>query len=351
MSKHEPASEPRRRARLIRLASVSAEREIGVVASLAQRPGSSALVIADLVGDAATLGRFQHPGRSNATRELRRLTGGRSTRYGDGVVSLCALAPTAQAWLDETGALSGPRLLNRLVRGLLAGLARLGLAASYPGRDFVTVNGRRVAYVSLSREASGVFLFQAVLGVGAAYTTAERDPSWPGLPAAPEPTWLARERMPAPDFDRIASALAAGFAERFALVLEDAPLSSDEERAFAAASVPPLVDASLAELTSAGAVATPIGELGTHVALDRGGRLARVRLRGDWIAAPPELQALEAALVGELPESPNARELCAAWLATPAALVIGLTDAATLADSVARSARAYSVASNSSSSA
>ena len=351
MSKSEHAAEPRKCARLIRLASVSPERELSVVASLAQRHGSGALVIADLVGDAATLGRFQRPGRSHATHEHRRLSGGRSTRYGDGIVSLCALAPTPQAWLDETGALSGPRLLNRLVRGLLAGLARLGLAASYPGRDFVTVNGRRIAYVTLSREASGVLLFQAVLGVGAVYTTEEPEPSWPGLPAAPEPTWLARERAPAPGFDRIAAALEAGFAERFALVLEEAPFSSEDEREFRSASLPPLVDASLAELASAGAIATPIGELETHVALDLGGRLARVRLLGDMIAAQPALQALEAALVGELPESQRVRELCAAWLANPAALVIGLTDAALLADSVARSARVYSVASTSSSSA
>jgi hypothetical protein len=351
MRNHEPSAEPRSCTRLIRLASVSPEREIGAVASLAQRAGSSALVIADLAGDSAALGRFQRPGRSKSAHEHRRLTGGRSTRYGDGIVSLCALAPTAQAWLDEPSALSGPRLLNRLVRGLLAGLARLGLAASYPGRDFVTVNGRRIAYVSLSRAASGVLLFQAVLGVASPYTTAERDPTWPGLPAAPEPTWLARERLPVPNFERIAAALAAGFAERFELELEKTPLSSDDERAIASASRPPLVDASLAELVSAGAIATPIGEIETLVALDDDSRLARVRLLGDMIAGQPELQALEAALVGELPESQRVRELCTVWLANPAALVIGLTDAAVLADSVARSARACSVTSSSSGSA
>lgn len=351
MSKSELTAGPPRSARLIRLAGVSPEREIGVVAGLAQRPGSAALVVSELVGEAAALGRFQRPGGSHAAHEQRRISGGRSTRYGDGIVSLCVLAPAPQAWLSETGVLSGSRLLNRLVRGLLSGLSRLGLAAIYPGRDFVTVNGRRIAYVSLSHEASGVLLFQAVLGVGAAYTTLEREPSWPGLPAAPEPTWLARERGPAPRFDRIASALAGGFAERFALVLEDAPLSSDEERAFARARLPLLFDATLAGLASAGAIATPIGALEALVALDAGGRLSRVRLHGDFMAAPPALEALEAALVGELPESPRVRKLCAAWLADPEALVIGLTDAAQLADGVARSALAYSSGETSSSSA
>ncbi len=351
MSNFEAEGDPRRCARVIRLAGVSPERELGVVASLAQRAGASALVMAELAGDAASLGRFQRAGRSLARREIRRLSGGRSTRYGDGIVSLCALAPSAQAWLDETGALSGPRLLNRLVRGLLSGLSRLGIAASYPGRDFVTANGRRIAYVSLARDASGVLLFQAILGVAEPYTTEERDPSWPGLLPAPEPTWLARERIPVPGFDGIAAALEAGFAERFTLALDASPLSSDDERAFEAAALPPLADATLAELRCAGAVATPIGELEAHVALDESRRLARVRLCGDWIAAHPELRALEAALVGELPGSARVRELCAAWLKNPAALVIGLTGGSYLADAVARSARAYSLVGASSSSA
>jgi len=329
-------------ARVIRLARVVPERELAVVASLAQRAGSAALVIAELTGNAASLGRFQRVGGSLATREVRRLSGGRSTRYGEGIVSLCALAPEPQAWLDESGALSGPRLLNRLVRGLLAGLSRLGLPASYPGRDFVTANGRRLAYVSLSREASGVLLFQAVLGAGAPYTTEELEPSWPGLPAAPAPTSLTRERAPVPDFEAIASALAAGFADHFELALDAAPLSSDEERAFAAAAPPPLVDATLAELRSGGAIATPIGDLEAYVALDAGGRLACVRLCGDWIAAQRELVALEALLVGELPGSARVRELCGTWLANPDSLVVGLTGASALADAVARSARAYS---------
>jgi len=318
------------------------------VASLSQGAGSSALVIAHLTGETATLGRFQQPGRSGLARELRRASGGRSTRSGDGVVSLSVLVPSSRTWLDEAAALSGPRLLNRLVRGLLAGLARLGLAASYPGRDFVLVNGRRVAYAALSREASGVLIFQAVLAVEATYVTAEREPSWPGLPAAPEPTWLARERGSAPDFATLSAALAAGFAERFALELDESALSSAEQSALSTAVPSPLVDATLAGLASSGSVAIPIGELEALAALDAQGRLARVRLRGDWMAALPELESLETALVGESPESARVRELCADWLARPASLVVGLTDAAMLADAIVRGARAYSEVSRSS---
>lgn len=347
MSEHEHTAGSRRRARLIRLASLSPDRELGALASLVQRTGTSALVVAELTGDAAALGRFQCRGRSGAAREHRRLTGGRSTRCGGGIVSLSALAPSPQAWLDEPGVLSGPRLLNRLVRGLLAGLSKLGVAASYPGRDFALANGRRVAYLSLSREPSGVSIFQAILALDAAYTTAEREPSWPGLPAAPEPTTLARELGRRPEFDSICSALAAGFAERASLELDAAPLSGDEERSLAAAAPPPLDDPSLAGLARGGPVPTPIGELEAHVALEADGRLAHVRLRGDWIAAPPDVEALEGALVGEIPGSARVRELCGTWLARPEVLVIGVTEGTALADAIARGARAYSESSSS----
>ncbi len=342
MSDHGAESAARSCVRVIRLARVSPERELELVAGLARRPGSAALVVAELTGEAASLGRLQRAGSSLAKHEVRRLSGGRSTRYGDGVVSLCALLPSPRAWFPEAGSLTGPRLLNRLVRGLLAGLSRLGLPASYPGRDFVSANGRRLAYVSLSREPSGVLLFQAVLGVGAPYTTEEREPSWPGLPLAPAASSLARERVPTPEFEPLASALCAGFAAKFELTLDDTPLTSDEARLFEADARPPLVEAELAELSCAGALATPIGALEAHVALDAGGRLARVRLRGDWIAAQAELVELETTLVGERPGSVRVRELCTAWLANPASLVVGLIGASALADAIARSARAYS---------
>ncbi len=339
----EPKTRPARScARLIALSGVSAARELDVVAGVAQVAGSSALVIAGLTGESASLGRFQRPGRSGLPTELRRISGGRSTRNGDGVVSLTALVPGPRAWLDETSELSGARLLNRLVRGLLAGLAQLGVPAVYPGRDFLTTNGRRVASVSLGREPSGVVVFQATLAVTSPCGTAEPEPVWPGLPPAPEATWLARERPRSTDFARIANALASGFAERFGLAIEEPAQTSAERSALAGGVAPPLVDAELAGLASAGPVAIPIGELEACVSLDASGRLSSVRLVGDWMASLSELRALEAALVGELPQAPRVRELCAAWLARPASLIVGLTSADALAGAIARSARVYS---------
>jgi hypothetical protein len=189
-----------------------------------------------------------------------------------------------------------------------------------------------------------VLLFEAVLGVGAPYTTGEREPSWP------EPARRRDRSRPRARAATSSTARGALAGHRGSLRACSTSRRHERRRARVAAALR-RSSTTLAELRCAGAIATPIGELETHVALDGGGRLACVRLRGDWIAAQPELQALEAALVGELPGSPRVRELCAAWLAQPSALVIGLTDAASLADSVTRSARAYSVASKPSSSA
>jgi hypothetical protein len=338
MTPHSPVSNACRAAQLLHLADVSPEAVNAAVANLSQRSGTSALVIASAFGDAAVLGRYQRPGRSGCARELRRVTGGRSTHGGDGVVSVAALMPDPTAWLDEPRALSGPRLLNRLVRGLLSGLSRLGFAATYPGRDFVSLNGRRIASVSLGRETSGVVVFEAALGVDRPYTTAERDPVWPGLPALPEATTLEGEGGGGFDLATVREALVAGFTDRFALALDPAAVPAE---VFAAGVVDdPL--AALARLAASGPIATPIGELEAHASLDAHERLDGVRLRGDWMAAEAELHALEAALVGETPESPRVRDLCAAWLARPASLVVGLTDAAAIADAIARAARAYS---------
>ncbi len=131
------------RARLIVLEEAEPAFELGIVgALLGSEAAEGAIVIAALVGDGAALGRYQQPGRTGRAREVRRLTGGRSTLYGGGILSLSAVIPSSQAWLEEREELPGPRLLNRYVRGLLTALQSCGLHAVYPGRDFVTVAGR-----------------------------------------------------------------------------------------------------------------------------------------------------------------------------------------------------------------
>jgi hypothetical protein len=307
------------------------------MAWLAHASAADALLVADLAGECGLLGAYQRAGKSGEARELRALCGGRSAFAGDGVTVLFAVIPDIRAWLpDDAANLSGARLLNRLVRGVLAGLTPIGVEASYPGRDFVAAGGRRVAQLSLSRSPRGAHLFQALFGRGRTYTTAERAPEFPGLPPLPPPGVLGV------DAETLASGLARGFETRFALGLERAELSPDELRASAATELPRLVDPELAELRAGDPVATPIGELEAHVRVAADGLLQRVRLRGDWIAAPADVRALEDSLVGVAPGAVRVRELCARWLAAPAHLVVGVTDPAAIAEAIARAGERHS---------
>ena len=322
--------------RLLELAEASAEDAFGAAAWLARAGAPDALVLAQLTGESGALGAFQRAGRSGLARELRGVCGGRSAFAGEGTCALFAVARDVHAWLGEPRPLPAARVLNRWVRGLLAGLNRLGVAASYPGRDFVAANGARVAQVSLGRAEGGAWILQAILATARPFTTAEPAPAFPGLPPLPPAATLGpAARATEPLF----AALAGGFAERFALGIERAPLTGDERRAVAATRLPPLVDPELAGLRCGGPVAIPNGELEAHVSLRADGALEGVRLRGDWIAAAADVRALEAALAGARPASAEIRAYAARWLADPAVLALGVVGAEPIAEAIALSAR------------
>ncbi len=307
------------------------------MAWLARESAADHLLVADLAGECGLVGAYQRVGRSGESREVRGLCGGRSVFAGEGVTLVFALVRDLRGWLgDEAPGLSGPRVLNRLVRGVLAGLAPLGVGASYPGRDFVVGGGARIAQLAVSRDAAGSHLFQAAFGRTRSHVTREPEPEFPGLPPLPRAGTLAVEA------DVLAEALLRGFESRFGLQLERVQLSRREEEEIDVTAVPALADPELAELRAGGPAATPIGELEAHVAVRGDGALERVRLRGDWMAAPADVRALEESLVGAEPGSPRVLELCARWLAAPAHLVVGVTEAAAMAEAIARAAATHS---------
>jgi len=318
------------------LARVSPERAVRALAWLADSSTADALLVAELCGEGALLGAFQAAGRSGLPGEIRGPCGGRSARLGEGIVLAAAVVEELAGWLpgDDVAQLSGARVLNRLARGVLAGLTQIGVAASYPGRDFVSVAGRRVVQLSLGRGAAGALVFQGVCGNARAFATEEPAPEFPGLPPLPEAAPLGAD--PA----RLAAALAEGFARRFGLSPEPAELSAGELRALDAVELAAVDEPELAELHSGGPVATPIGRLEAHVRLRSDGALERVRLRGDWIASRPAVRALEEALAGRRPEAADTLELCARWLAAPTNLAVGVPDARLVALALHKSASA-----------
>jgi hypothetical protein len=312
-----------RRARLIVLEGVPAQRELGVCGALLAETGDpdGAIVASSLGGEGIALGRWQ-PGAPGA---LRRWSGGRATHCGAGIVAFSAIAPSPLAWLDESAPLAGPRLLNRWARGLLAGLGAMGVQAAYPGRDFATANGRQVAGLGIERTRSGRFLFHALIGATRLHP-GEPDPEFPGLPRYPVASTVFAEGGD-PDGLR---ALARGFAQRFGieLVESDAPGPGP---------LPP-------DPTPIGGLGSPIripiGRICAALRLDADGRVAGAQLLGDWIAASDDVATLEAALVGVDPSDAASLEaLAARWLALPGAIAIGATDPGQIAAAIAAAPR------------
>ena len=309
---------------LRRLEATGAAEEIAATAALAGRVArergrsAGALQIATLAGDAVALGRFQ-AARAGA---VRRLTGGHAVACGAGVLSVVLVLPAPAAWLDEALPRQD-RLLNRYVRALLGALRSLDVPASYPGRDVVRAGGRAVAYLACERDARGVCLVQALVGVTA--SPAPADPgAWPG--GARSPLATAGPLFAAGDerAGRVAEAIAGAFARRHALVFRDAAPDAEELAARAAAA--PAAGASAADeaLAAGPERLIPIGTLRAALRFGSGGALGAVRLASEWIADSPGVAALEGALVGAACERAALRARIAPVLAAPEHFFLGL---------------------------
>jgi hypothetical protein len=100
-----------------------------------------------------------------------------------------------------------------------------------------------------------------------------------------------------------------------------------------------LADAALEGADPDGALAVAAARIATvsTCAVQRlrpDGTLARVRLRGDWIAARGDVRALETALEDLAPASPEVRARSARWLADPNVLALGVVSPDSIADAV-----------------
>jgi hypothetical protein len=309
------------RVRVRHLAAVDPLRELASTAQLMasvargrERGEGGALQLATLRGEGLALGRYQRiacvlatsPGPSDpgqrSTNVVRRLTGGHATAYGDGILSLSLILPAPSAWLPAAERIPAEKLLNRYVRGLLRALSALGAPAFYPGRDCVIVAARPVAYVSCERDAAGVCLVQAIVGLSRSFRVEQSGPSGPEEEEAlVQPTALVElVRGPADLGRRLGEELLGAYAARHGLSLDDSPPSELEAQAVtereARLRVQGLREDSLEEMVGSGPFTTPIGSLEAYVALDQSRTLQRVRLFGDFIADSAGVAELEDAL-------------------------------------------------------
>ena len=79
---------------------------------------------------------------------------------------IALIHPSRTALLPDRDIKLKPDLvMNRYVRGILAGLRSLGLECFYPGRDAITFERREIALCTFETDASGAMLFEATLAV------------------------------------------------------------------------------------------------------------------------------------------------------------------------------------------
>lgn len=162
----------------------------------AQVGGSeAALLIAPVVGDAFVLGAYQ---RAASTLDLahpavrdraltRRATGGVALHVRSGQL-LVVLDLASASVLGGNG--DPGRAINRHVRPLLAALAKLGVPATYGGRDFVVAAGAPVAWVGVTHDrALGSIGLEMSLAIDAPFGV---DPALDLAHGSIAPRWLGK---------------------------------------------------------------------------------------------------------------------------------------------------------------
>lgn len=270
---------------------------------VAEDPRPRALVVR-LTERALLLGRHQRARsaveeeawRSSGVPLLRRMGGGRAILAGEGQVGFLLALPSLDALLG--GPIPADRFLNRVVRGLLVGLTRLGAGsgAHYFGRDYVSAESRQLARISQDGLPSGPSLFEAIIGID---EPLEPPPSLRGYPVHSDPraegppsVTMGELWKEARSFEAIVRALAEGYENAYGVraeILGDVepregglePPAWEEEEGF----------------EESGVADIPIGFAEALLRRD-GARIGEVRFRGDFIAPAFAIRGLERDLRG-----------------------------------------------------
>ncbi len=279
----------------------------------------------------------------------RRLTGGRLVGSGEGWLGLALVLPSRTALLPERDAPLRPeQVMNRYVRGLLAGLRLVGLDCFYPGRDAVTADRRELAMCSFETDVSGAMLFEAALAVNrgmedAVHDLDRFDPDGLltcAMYSSENASNVVRELGRDIAFDQLTEAIARGYAESLASInrrdLSPIEIAQADHRGAALessgwlnASVP---DPALG-LTSR--IISQLGSIEARLEVDTAGTIRRIQLSGDFIANSPAIRALEGALTGKRPDLGSVSAAVMKTFADGANFMLGLGDLSNLVKLVA----------------
>ena len=326
--------------RLIFEEAVDPARALAVGAELANHVSGEfpvALYGATLQGNAYVLGRYQRlsqvlPADASARATvLRRSSGGSALSVGDGA-SYAALALH-----DRSALMTCPpqRLLNRNVRGALQGLRLTGVAANYFGRDFISFEARPAVYIAWDADDAGRVLLEFFVCDNRSVWVPAAELAYPqrkeDVLRGREPTTLVEAGATARGIAALEK-LAEGYAKGFR-----AEWQRDHAEQM---NVAALLGLSLQdELPEIGygwshPLEEAIGFVSAGVALDAGGKIAGVRLAGDFFAHRACAAALERQLVGVAPNAEIVGRAVDAAYATPEHDVEGIRSMRTLQEAI-----------------
>ena len=292
LDRPQPAAEALARGQVL-AAAVTAERPVAMYA-------------APLELAAVALGAYQYPGHAlqrdafsaMALPVLRRRSGGATVWAGAGVIYF------ALGLHDASALMSCPpgKLLNRNVRGLLAGLRGLGVPTHYFGRDFLSFTTDPGAYVAWDEDAQGRVLIEAFVALDTPFVLPA---ALGGYPAPREPAFRGklpttlRQAGATQSVPEVLQALADGYGRGFELGLEPEPPSETELTAIAQLRSGSSVDVNDDRgLRWAQPVEEAIGFISAGARLDGSGAIADVALGGDFFQHRACPEQLRAALIG-----------------------------------------------------
>lgn len=233
----------------------------------------------------------------------RRPTGGGAIIMGDGQLGV-AVATRAPA---ETA----PReLLERYALGVVSGLARMGIAAEFHGKNDLQVAGRKIAGLGLHVDDHGALLFHASVLVDLDVPLMLEVLTIPGAKLSDKGiarvqqrvTTVRRETGRAVGTSEVREAVAAGFAEALGVELRSGGLTVAEEarrdelvsERYASDSWV-LQRMKLRDAHGTAVLKTPEGLVRIYVST-HGSAVKSALVAGDFNAVPPRLAQLETAL-------------------------------------------------------
>jgi len=309
---------------------------LGLEAYLLEKVGTAEarplLLLCTTVSYGLPMGRYHlyaGPAQRASLSTWRRLTGGRLVGSGPGWLNLALIIPSRDALLPaHDPKLKPDQVMNRYVRGMLAGLRDLGLECFYPGRDAITFERRELAMCTFETDASGAMLFEAMLAVNrgmeeVVHDLEHFDPTGQ-LPCAmygPDvATKLVRELDRDITFAEVAGAIARGYSNllgggdlRELTALENAHA---ERRGASIEQLGWLELSAQGNLTSR--LPSQLGTLEARISTSTEGVVENLGIYGDFIANSPGIKAFQAEMIG--------RRLDLASVSTAAMKVFGHGD-------------------------